>query len=321
MKEKDQLQGEHSRAVLARSKLEGLCRELQRHNKTLKVAQLQTSLLEQCLIRDAEIAICCWAMVPGGPSIFCALQDMTSLALKICCHVKAQFDLFHCHPHNSCCEAKCCSKQQNFSDDPWSNMHVFACSVARFSQDCFGVSCSVSELFDALATITFITIIRTVQTTLQFSLKGLHSLFYKFNIMDASSCTVIQFLHELPAWLLAGAIANYISQWWCTRQTKRLSIYIHLAVQVLKLTPMLESQEETLQRCREDDLKRKEITTHFQGTLSEIQAQIEEHSSRNTKLCQENGALAEKLKGLISQYDQREAVWILLHCEHTRTLA
>ncbi|XP_042293096.1 taxilin beta b [Thunnus albacares] len=66
-------------------------------------------------------------------------------------------------------------------------------------------------------------------------------------------------------------------------------------------------KEETLQRCREDDLKRKEITTHFQGTLSEIQAQIEEHSTRNTKLCQENSALAEKLKGLISQYDQREA--------------
>ncbi len=37
LKEKDQLQSEHSRAVLARSKLEGLCRELQRHNKTLKV--------------------------------------------------------------------------------------------------------------------------------------------------------------------------------------------------------------------------------------------------------------------------------------------
>lgn len=72
-------------------------------------------------------------------------------------------------------------------------------------------------------------------------------------------------------------------------------------------------QEETLQRCREDDLKRKEITTHFQGTLSEIQAQIEEHSNRNTKLCQENGALAEKLKGLISQYDQREAVKVLTH--------
>lgn len=79
----------------------------------------------------------------------------------------------------------------------------------------------------------------------------------------------------------------------------------------------IESQEETLQRCREDDLKRKEITTHFQGTLSEIQAQIEEHSSRNTKLCQENSALAEKLKGLISQYDQREAVWSRPHTEQT----
>ncbi|KAK5858010.1 hypothetical protein PBY51_011211 [Eleginops maclovinus] len=66
-------------------------------------------------------------------------------------------------------------------------------------------------------------------------------------------------------------------------------------------------KEETLQRCREDDLKRKEITTHFQGTLSEIQAQIEEHSGRNTKLCEENSSLAEKLKGLITQYDQREA--------------
>ncbi|KAI4790806.1 hypothetical protein KUCAC02_034391 [Chaenocephalus aceratus] len=41
MKDKDQLQSEHSRAVLARSKLEGLCRELQRHNKTLKEETLQ----------------------------------------------------------------------------------------------------------------------------------------------------------------------------------------------------------------------------------------------------------------------------------------
>ncbi|KAI4884568.1 hypothetical protein NFI96_010425 [Prochilodus magdalenae] len=66
-------------------------------------------------------------------------------------------------------------------------------------------------------------------------------------------------------------------------------------------------KEETLQRCREDDLKRKEITTHFQNTLTDIQAQIEEHSNRNNKLCQENNDLAEKLKGLIAKYDQREA--------------
>lgn len=37
VKEKVHLQGEHSKAILARSKLESLCRELQRHNKTLKV--------------------------------------------------------------------------------------------------------------------------------------------------------------------------------------------------------------------------------------------------------------------------------------------
>lgn len=39
VKEKVHLQGEHSKAILARSKLESLCRELQRHNKTLKVVQ------------------------------------------------------------------------------------------------------------------------------------------------------------------------------------------------------------------------------------------------------------------------------------------
>ncbi len=36
IREKDQLQTEHSKAVLAKSKLESLCRELQRHNKLVK---------------------------------------------------------------------------------------------------------------------------------------------------------------------------------------------------------------------------------------------------------------------------------------------
>ncbi|XP_062303307.1 gamma-taxilin isoform X1 [Osmerus eperlanus] len=43
VKEKVHLQGEHSKAILARSKLEGLCRELQRHNKTLKEENTQRS--------------------------------------------------------------------------------------------------------------------------------------------------------------------------------------------------------------------------------------------------------------------------------------
>lgn len=37
IQEKDHLRSEHSKAILARSKLESLCRELQRHNRTLKV--------------------------------------------------------------------------------------------------------------------------------------------------------------------------------------------------------------------------------------------------------------------------------------------
>nr|XP_020030068.1 beta-taxilin isoform X2 [Castor canadensis] len=64
--------------------------------------------------------------------------------------------------------------------------------------------------------------------------------------------------------------------------------------------------EETLQRAREEEEKRKEITSHFQTTLTDIQAQIEQQSERNMKLCQENTELAEKLKSIIDQYELRE---------------
>jgi hypothetical protein len=36
-REKEQLQTEHSKAILTRSRLESLCRELQRQNKAIKV--------------------------------------------------------------------------------------------------------------------------------------------------------------------------------------------------------------------------------------------------------------------------------------------
>ncbi|XP_043920678.1 beta-taxilin isoform X2 [Protopterus annectens] len=65
-------------------------------------------------------------------------------------------------------------------------------------------------------------------------------------------------------------------------------------------------KEETIKRAREDEEKRKAITSHFQITLSDIQVQIEQHSERNTKLCQENAELAEKLKSIIEQYEHRE---------------
>uniref|UniRef100_A0A8C5S846 Uncharacterized protein n=1 Tax=Laticauda laticaudata TaxID=8630 RepID=A0A8C5S846_LATLA len=72
--------------------------------------------------------------------------------------------------------------------------------------------------------------------------------------------------------------------------------------------PIVALQEETLQRAREEEEKRKEITNHFQSTLNDIQAQIEQQSERNMKLCQENTELAEKLKSIIDQYEVREEV-------------
>ncbi|KAG9493565.1 hypothetical protein GDO78_001453 [Eleutherodactylus coqui] len=65
-------------------------------------------------------------------------------------------------------------------------------------------------------------------------------------------------------------------------------------------------KEETIQRAREEEEKRKEITNHFQITLADIQSQIEQQSDRNTKLCQENAELAEKLKSIVGQYEVRE---------------
>ncbi|KAM4712615.1 beta-taxilin isoform 1-T2 [Anableps anableps] len=65
-------------------------------------------------------------------------------------------------------------------------------------------------------------------------------------------------------------------------------------------------REETLQRCREDEEKRNDITNHFQETLTEIQAQIEQHSGRNDKLRQENANLTDKLESLMNQYERRE---------------
>lgn len=67
-------------------------------------------------------------------------------------------------------------------------------------------------------------------------------------------------------------------------------------------------QEENAQRSREYEEQRKEAMLHFQMTLSDIEVQMEQHSSHNNKLRQENMELAEKLKKLIEQYELREEV-------------
>lgn len=67
-------------------------------------------------------------------------------------------------------------------------------------------------------------------------------------------------------------------------------------------------QDEGVQRTRLEEEKRKEVTTHFQSTLNDIQTQMEQHNERNASLRQENGELAEKLKKLYEQYKLREEV-------------
>ena len=58
-------------------------------------------------------------------------------------------------------------------------------------------------------------------------------------------------------------------------------------------------KEENMQQAREEEERWKEATVHFQITLNEIQAQLEQHDIHNTKLCQENTELGKKLKKLI----------------------
>uniref|UniRef100_A0A8C6PK17 Taxilin alpha n=1 Tax=Nothobranchius furzeri TaxID=105023 RepID=A0A8C6PK17_NOTFU len=65
-------------------------------------------------------------------------------------------------------------------------------------------------------------------------------------------------------------------------------------------------KEEGVQRTRLEEEKRKEVTSHFQSTLNDIQAQMEQHNERNASLRQENAELAEKLKKLYEQYKLRE---------------
>ncbi|KAL3881569.1 hypothetical protein ACJMK2_027992 [Sinanodonta woodiana] len=65
-------------------------------------------------------------------------------------------------------------------------------------------------------------------------------------------------------------------------------------------------RQESLQRAKEEDEKRKEISQKFQSTITEIQTQMTENHDKNKKLREENFELAQKLKKFIEQYETRE---------------
>lgn len=67
-----------------------------------------------------------------------------------------------------------------------------------------------------------------------------------------------------------------------------------------------------------------EMSSHFQSKLTEIQEQIQQHSARNDKLCQENLHLTAKLEGIVVQCELREEVrehLHLLHLQHQQPAA
>lgn len=66
-------------------------------------------------------------------------------------------------------------------------------------------------------------------------------------------------------------------------------------------------KEENLARLREEEKRRKEVSTKFSVTLSEISNLMKENSDKNSKLRDENQDMATRLQDLIKQYEAREA--------------
>ncbi|CAH8605836.1 unnamed protein product [Heterobilharzia americana] len=65
-------------------------------------------------------------------------------------------------------------------------------------------------------------------------------------------------------------------------------------------------QEESLSRARAEDEKRREVSDHFQTSITGIQNQLCEYQSKNLELRKENQDLAEKLGEFIKQHEKRE---------------
>nr|CAH8862108.1 unnamed protein product [Trichobilharzia regenti] len=65
-------------------------------------------------------------------------------------------------------------------------------------------------------------------------------------------------------------------------------------------------QEESLSRARAEDEKRREVSDHFQTSITNIQNQLCEYQIKNLELRKENQELAEKLGEFIKQHEKRE---------------
>ncbi|XP_046398645.1 alpha-taxilin [Ischnura elegans] len=65
-------------------------------------------------------------------------------------------------------------------------------------------------------------------------------------------------------------------------------------------------KEESLQKVREEEEKRKEVSAKFQGTLNEITTLMQQNVEKNSKLKEENVEMAQRFGKLLEQYEIRE---------------
>ncbi|XP_065337809.1 beta-taxilin [Cloeon dipterum] len=65
-------------------------------------------------------------------------------------------------------------------------------------------------------------------------------------------------------------------------------------------------KEESLARIREEEEKRKELSTRFNVTLNEINSLMQTNAEKNNQLREENKALTDKFKIICEQYEMRE---------------
>lgn len=65
-------------------------------------------------------------------------------------------------------------------------------------------------------------------------------------------------------------------------------------------------KEDSLTQIKQEEERRKETQVKFQKSLNEIQKLMNENSEKNLKLEQDNHALSQKFKTILSQYEERE---------------
>ncbi|CAF0727237.1 unnamed protein product [Didymodactylos carnosus] len=65
-------------------------------------------------------------------------------------------------------------------------------------------------------------------------------------------------------------------------------------------------RDESMQRQRDDEGKRKELATKFQTTIDEIAAQLSNYSEKSSSLREQNVQLSEQLAVVVKDYDLRE---------------